>query len=755
QTQAATFTLTASNAAGSTSATVSVAYVPLPSIASFTATPSTTAAGGGTVTFAWSASDATTLAIDHGVGDVTGLATKSIAVTASTTYTLTASNASGATMRQVTVTVPATPPAPPAIGAFSATPATLAYPGGASTLAWTVSDATAIAIDHGVGSVTGSTSVPVNVTATTTYTLSASNAAGTSTAQVTVAVGAPPPPPPPQQPPTIASFTATPDSLPVGGGSTTLAWSTNGADTVAIDHGVGTVTGTSRSVSVATTTTYVLTASNGAGSVTAQVIVNVAGSALDRYADAVNGNDANDGSAAAPFRTIGKALAQTPSGATAWLFNGSYTRVAEGLAGISRLTVPDGRTLAALNRGAATIGFGLTMAASGHVNGVVIDNGGLDDSAIVANGGTVGLSRIAVRNSGRCDAAVSVAGGANVTLDSGGDAAHSYAGPGVHGFAHVRGGGTLTIVGGRIEGAGQLLCTGRGVLTAESQGHLRLDGVTIVDADFLTPSGGGINAVIASSDSATLTLVGTVIDGATVPDGEDSVGIDLRFGVATSALSMSTSTISRMAGRGAAIAAGSGTIDIATSTFTGDGYGISNGGRTLRLTVTDTLFSANRYGGIDLDAGSAVVVSGTTFTDNWKTAGALNTDPTATAIALRGDSYAFTLRNSTIQGNGNTSVARPAIFLGGTAGSTFNLGDGTNPGGNVLADNANVNLWVNTDRAVLVKAVGNRWTASAQGADASGHYVVPSGLCGTTPCDLTSGAGANFKVLFGTLRLVE
>ena len=71
--------------------------------------------------------------------------------------------------------------------------------------------------------------------------------------------------------PAISSFTADPATIPVGG-STVLSWATTGATSLSISA-VGAVTGTSRTVSPAATTTYVLTATNGSGSVTAGATV--------------------------------------------------------------------------------------------------------------------------------------------------------------------------------------------------------------------------------------------------------------------------------------------------------------------------------------------------------------------------------------------------------------------------------------------------------------------------------------------------
>jgi hypothetical protein len=75
--------------------------------------------------------------------------------------------------------------------------------------------------------------------------------------------------------PVISSFAATPATLAAGGGTTTLAWSVTGATGLAIDHDIGAVSGSSRTVDLTTTTTYTLTATNAAGNTTTSATVYV------------------------------------------------------------------------------------------------------------------------------------------------------------------------------------------------------------------------------------------------------------------------------------------------------------------------------------------------------------------------------------------------------------------------------------------------------------------------------------------------
>jgi Bacterial Ig-like domain len=75
--------------------------------------------------------------------------------------------------------------------------------------------------------------------------------------------------------PTITSFTASPSTLPAGGGSVTLSWDVKDATSLSIDNGVGAVTGTSKTVTATSSKTFTLTATNEAGSVTQSTSVSV------------------------------------------------------------------------------------------------------------------------------------------------------------------------------------------------------------------------------------------------------------------------------------------------------------------------------------------------------------------------------------------------------------------------------------------------------------------------------------------------
>ena len=83
----------------------------------------------------------------------------------------------------------------PAINVFTAEPSTIER-GQSSTLSWSISNATDMSIDHGVGAVQSRAQRQVFPSATTTYTLTANGPGGSETATVTVEVSTAPAAPP-------------------------------------------------------------------------------------------------------------------------------------------------------------------------------------------------------------------------------------------------------------------------------------------------------------------------------------------------------------------------------------------------------------------------------------------------------------------------------------------------------------------------------------------------------------------------------
>jgi len=89
-----------------------------------------------------------------------------------------------------------TPPARPTINSFTAEPSAIDR-GQSSTLRWSISGATDMNIDQGVGAIQSQGSRQVFPNNSTTYTLTASGPGGTDSRSVSVTVTTPAPPPPP------------------------------------------------------------------------------------------------------------------------------------------------------------------------------------------------------------------------------------------------------------------------------------------------------------------------------------------------------------------------------------------------------------------------------------------------------------------------------------------------------------------------------------------------------------------------------
>jgi len=221
-----------------------------PTVAITASTPSLSY-GGGSSTISWTTTNATSATLNGASVPVNSSVT--VSPTSTTTYTLAATSASGATVsNSTTVTVGASGPV--AAGISSNTPSIVA--GNSATLTWTSRNATS-------GDLNG-TPVPVNgdlvvkPTATTTYRFTATGASGTKDwGQVTVTVTAPP------TGPVAAGVAASPSSIKPGQ-SSVITWTTRNAVRATL-NGTSVPLNGSITVSPASTTTYKLVGTSSTG----------------------------------------------------------------------------------------------------------------------------------------------------------------------------------------------------------------------------------------------------------------------------------------------------------------------------------------------------------------------------------------------------------------------------------------------------------------------------------------------------------
>jgi hypothetical protein len=172
--------------------------------------------------------------------------------------------ASPQTLAPVTPVVPTIiPKAKPVINSFTLIPAAV-NPGQPATLSWSVSGATTVTVDNGLGPVPSTGTMTINPSKTLSFNLTAANEAGSTTANAQILVSS-------TEPviadglPIIHSFTTFPIFLSPGE-STTLRWIVSNATEVEIDNGVGLIPLVGfKYVKPTATTNYTLKATNNIG----------------------------------------------------------------------------------------------------------------------------------------------------------------------------------------------------------------------------------------------------------------------------------------------------------------------------------------------------------------------------------------------------------------------------------------------------------------------------------------------------------
>ena len=240
---------------------------PPPEVA-FLADPESIHSGESSV-LTWTTTNADSVSIDQGIGDVPENGSVTVSPTETKTYTITATGPGGTVTDNVTVTVIH----PPTVN-ISANPEIIQV-GESFTLTWSSTNADTCAIEPGIGNVDLNGSMEVTPTETITYIITATGPGGTASDSVTVTVNDP------AAPPTV-SISAVPASIEQGG-SSTLSWSSYNAESAHIDNGVGIipVNGTT-TVTPAHTTTYTISVTGPTGSSSARAVVMVTGNPEDQ-----------------------------------------------------------------------------------------------------------------------------------------------------------------------------------------------------------------------------------------------------------------------------------------------------------------------------------------------------------------------------------------------------------------------------------------------------------------------------------------
>lgn len=454
-----------------------------------------------------------------------------------------------------------------------------------------------------------------------------------------------------------------------------------------------------------------------------------AASLLDVFVDPTAGLDTQAGTAAAPFKTIKKALSVVPVGSTVWLADGSYNAANQGGAGA--LVLPDGARVSALHVGLAILeGLPVTAsAASGTLLGVVLDQGStLTASNTVAVTPTFTLVDVLFKSRALAGATLSVAGKTKVSASQ-----TSFNGPLPSlGILNLTDSAELLLTGGTIDGGGSGTAGfGYQLISVKGTSKLTLDGVTM-------KSSMAAGILVAGSTSAAPAVV--ALRNGTVLDGLGSAGNCAAGGsvvvVQNADVTVDASEIKNALSAGICVRNGAASNIALTlknsAKLTNDIYAVRSEPGTsseITLVVNGASFTSNAGSGIYFDGSGSFDLTATTMTGNGS--GLTIYSSVATTVKARSSTF-----------SNNTQLG---LALTTSGPLTVDLGTAASQGKNTLTGNVITGLRLDVPAAQTHSAVGNTWNASVQSADAAGHFTDGTDVVG--PMNGTSYVLVNASTL--------
>lgn len=777
-------------------------------IDSFTAAPPSVQFPGGPLTLNWAVKGATTVSIDNGGGSVTladnalqaTTGSTTVNVTGTTTFTLTATHPKRAT-KTATVTVTLGADATPPSVSLAASPSAVVAPG-STTLTATASDNAGVAkveFFRGTTLIGTDTTAPFTQAVSFTpadignvaFTAKAYDAANNSTtsAAVSVTVGAD------MTPPTV-SVAANPATVLVPGATTLLATAADnigvtkvefrrGATLIATVNAPPFQTGVNFTAADLGTVAFTAKAFDAQNNNTTSSVVNVLVStpaAGDTYASPT-GTDAGNTSClqASPCRSIAQAAAAAAANGTVWLMNGIYTHATQP----APIAIPAGRTLRALTPGLAEIGQNIVLQGSANVIGIVIRRFNFgDQSSLSASSGTVLLDGVrvigsAIVSSSGLAAPFVLTGTVQATMTPGNitDYADQLTpvGQSSAAYATLADSARLTLNGGLFGGAA--LGGADGVYGSSGRAAFHLAGTSRLD----------LNNVVLNVDSAAVYMAGGAtqlhLNATQLKSNVNTgggVGIHAALGTPLIALTNSSITGFKSSYTAGSTGIAVGTFAqpgvVATVTATGSSLidndlgiqVVDNSSSPSSLTLTGTAFTVanNGHGGIVCFDACNVDLSSAELSENGSSVTGLGSMFYGGVWMGRSARvYQLKLRNMIIVDNRSTGGSNAAsadnsgVTMAGTAASVWDLGTAASPGNNLIQGNTSSaqtsGLYVAVAAGVTVQAVGNTFAPNQQGANAQGKYTLGNAPCGASSCNVGSGAGPNYRVTSGTLRLAQ
>jgi hypothetical protein len=329
-----------------------------------------------------------------------------------------------------------------------------------------------------------------------------------------------------------------------------------------------------------------------------------------------------------------------------------------------------------------------------------------------------------------------------VTLDTNGIAGFNYIGadflPGARFITNL--GGPVTVNGGTI-GSPTLSTLSNGCAGSVFTGHrASFNGVT-----FSMPATAAANAPVfcpLGSDPVTLAN-STVTQQGSGRAFLFVIGSGISGIPGSGNLVLDNSTVTAP-GTGVLIA-----LRLAGVRFTANGSTLSGGSRTIgRVGGEGLTNSAITLTGTTVQNvnGTAIEMDGFFLGSTFRMTGGEIKNIQGSALRLTSGNLDARLRNVAISNTG-ISQGEGAVVLLGDNTSVYNLGTAAEPGGNTILGNSATRpgVRVSLSGGGVVNAVGNTWVASQQGASSTGTY--------SGNLVVTSGSGQNYVVSSGSLRL--
>jgi Protein of unknown function (DUF1565)/Bacterial Ig-like domain (group 2) len=512
--------------------------------------------------------------------------------------------------------------------------------------------------------------------------------------------------------PVITGLSVTPSSLPVGGGSVTIAWSLTGTSAnLSIDHGIGDVSGlTQKTVNVTSSTNFLFSATNAAGTISKDVSVFVPPSAL--FVNPITGDDSFAGTAAQPFKSLTHALSLVQAKQTVMLASGTY-----GNGEVWPLEVPSEVTVHADDGTAildgANVSKGLTLQNNAKLENLTVQH---FKSSVTVKDATVSLTNVKFLTNFQ---AIALSGKAQATLTELTFAAN---GTGLTMLENAQ--ATVTkldfqsgAAGINLAGDSNLTLSG-GVFNNLGNGCNAEAGIVMLGASSATISGvtwdAGTLVAVQLKDTAKATLSGNTFNG--IKPDLCAIPASVIAGDSSS-LTMTNDTIKNGSGAGVSVSGLSTVVlnELSVKNQTSSGVLVTGG----TLAVNSGTFNSNPTG-LEASAGT-ITILGATFSQNTN----LGLDAKGTAI-IHAHSSSFT----------QNGVFGLRLAVAADLGSSFQ------PGLNTIQGNSDGGLQIPLSlNGFTVGAVGNTWNPNQQGADAQGQYV--GGLF-TAPT-----SGPNFIITLG------